>query len=89
MRSRPWPSTIRSNGNTNAGILGTVAPMIDYPIDTFDRVIAINLRSVFLGLRCVLPVMVEQRAGSIINTGSMGSAGGYRGAAPITQPNMA
>ena len=52
----------------DAGILGPVAPMIDYPIETFDRVIAINLRGVFLGLRCVLPVMIEQRAGSIINT---------------------
>jgi NAD(P)-dependent dehydrogenase (short-subunit alcohol dehydrogenase family) len=60
----------------NAGILGAVAPMIDYPIDTFDRVIAINLRGVFLGLRFVLPVMIEQCAGSIINTGSMASAGG-------------
>jgi NAD(P)-dependent dehydrogenase (short-subunit alcohol dehydrogenase family) len=63
----------------NAGILGAVAPMIDYPIDTFDRVIAINLRGVFLGLRFVLPVMIEQRAGSIINTGSMASAGGVPG----------
>jgi 3alpha(or 20beta)-hydroxysteroid dehydrogenase len=63
----------------NAGILGAVAPITDYPIDTFDRVIAINLRGVFLGLRFVLPVMIEQRTGSIINTGSMGSAGGVPG----------
>ena len=63
----------------NAGILGAVAPIIDYPIDTFDRVIAVNLRGVFLGLHFVLPVMIEQRAGSIINTGSMGSAGGVPG----------
>lgn len=63
----------------NAGMLGAVAPMIEYPINTFDRVIAVNLRGVFLGLRFVLPVMIEQRAGSIINTGSMGSAGGVPG----------
>ena len=63
----------------NAGILGAVVPIIDYPIDTFDKVIAVNLRGVFLGLRFVLPVMIEQRAGSIINTGSMGSAGGVPG----------
>ena len=63
----------------NAGILGAVAPTIDYPIDTFDRVIAVNLRGVFLGLRFVLPAMIEQRAGSIVNTGSMGSAGGVPG----------
>jgi NAD(P)-dependent dehydrogenase (short-subunit alcohol dehydrogenase family) len=63
----------------NAGILPAVAPIIDYPIDTFDKVIAVNLRGVFLGLRFVLPVMVEQRAGSIINTSSMGGAGGVPG----------
>ena len=63
----------------NAGIRGAVAPLIDYPITTFDRVIAVNLRGVFLGLRFVLPVMIEQRAGSIINTGSMASAGGTPG----------
>jgi NAD(P)-dependent dehydrogenase (short-subunit alcohol dehydrogenase family) len=63
----------------NAGIRGAVAPSIDYPINTFDRVIAVNLRGVFLGLRFVLPVMIEQRAGSIINTGSMASAGGTPG----------
>ena len=63
----------------NAGILGAVAPITDYPIDTFDRVVAVNLRGVFLGLRFVLPVMIEQRAGSIINTGLMGSAGGVPG----------
>jgi NAD(P)-dependent dehydrogenase (short-subunit alcohol dehydrogenase family) len=63
----------------NAGILGAVAPITDYPIDTFDRVIAVNLRGAFLGLRFVLPVMIEQRAGSIVNTGSMGSAGGVPG----------
>ena len=63
----------------NAGMLGPLGPMIDYPINTFDRVIAVNLRGVFLGLRFVLPVMIEQRAGSIINTGSMASAGGVPG----------
>jgi len=63
----------------NAGMLHAGVPIIEYPIDTFDRVIAVNLRGVFLGLRFVLPVMIEQRAGSIINTGSMGSAGGVPG----------
>jgi len=63
----------------NAGILGVVAPTTEYPIDTFDKVIAVNLRGVFLGLHFVLPVMIRQRSGSIINTGSMGGAGGVPG----------
>lgn len=60
----------------NAGILGTRAATTDYPIDAFDKVIAINLRGVFLGLRFVLPIMVAQKAGSIVNTSSMGGVGG-------------
>jgi NAD(P)-dependent dehydrogenase (short-subunit alcohol dehydrogenase family) len=38
----------------NAGIQGALAPMIDYPISTFDEVIAVNLRGMFLGLRFVI-----------------------------------
>lgn len=57
----------------NAGIEGAIAPLAEYPIDEFDRVIAINLRGVFLGLRHVLPVMLAKGSGSIVNTGSITS----------------
>ena len=57
----------------NAGIEGAVAPLAEYPIDEFDRVIAINLRGVFLGLRHVLPVMLAKGSGSIVDTGSIAS----------------
>lgn len=60
----------------NAGILGPSAAMIDYPEDDFDRVIAVNLKGVYLGLKYVMPVMIAQGSGSIVNTGSMASAGG-------------
>jgi NAD(P)-dependent dehydrogenase (short-subunit alcohol dehydrogenase family) len=46
----------------------------------FDRIIAINLRSMFLGLRYVLPVMVKQGAGSVVNTASIASERGLAGA---------
>ena len=65
----------------NAGIEGAVAPLVDYPEDTFDRVIAVNVRGVFLGLKYVLPVMQSQRAGVVINTGSTGSHVGATGVA--------
>lgn len=55
----------------NAGIGGWVGPIWECPEEEFDRVIAVNLRGVFLGLRHVLPVMIEQRSGSVINTASM------------------
>ncbi len=43
--------------------------------------IAVNLRGVFLGLKFVLPGMVERRRGSIVNTASMGAVGGVPGVA--------
>ncbi len=55
----------------NAGIEGTVCPTQDYDEDVFDRVIAVNLKGVFLGLRYVLPVMLKQGSGAIVNTASV------------------
>ena len=46
----------------NAGIEGSVAPTHQYDEDMFDRVMAVNVKGVFLGLRHVLPVMI--RAGA-------------------------
>jgi 3alpha(or 20beta)-hydroxysteroid dehydrogenase len=63
----------------NAGMLGAVAPMAETRADDFDKVIAVNLRGVFLGLRHVLPVMIARQRGSIINTASMAARGGIPG----------
>lgn len=64
----------------NAGIEGPVADLVEYPIDGFDQVISVNLRGVFLGLRFVLPVMIKQGFGAVINTGSIASERGLPGA---------
>ena len=63
----------------NAGIEGKVIPTQDYDEDVFDRVIAVNLKGVFLGLRHVLPVMLQQRAGAIVNTASVAGLFGSPG----------
>jgi len=63
----------------NAGIEGPVAPIAEYPIDAFHAVLAVNLTGVFLGLRFVLPVMLEQGSGAIVNTGSLASERGLPG----------
>src|SRR5450432_1117972 len=55
----------------NAGIEGAIAPTQEYDEAMFDRVIGINLKGVFLGLRHVLPVMLRQGAGSIVNSASI------------------
>lgn len=60
----------------NAGRIENPSPMVDFPEDLFDAIVAVNLRGVFLGMKYVLKVMHKQGSGSIINTGSMGSTGG-------------
>lgn len=54
----------------NAGILGTPALLGDYSEEMFDRIISVNLKGVFLGIKHVLKVMEEQQSGVIINTAS-------------------
>ena len=63
----------------NAGIEGVVASTMEYPEDVFDRVMAINLKGVFLGLKYVLPHMVEQGSGSVVNAASVGGVVGAPG----------
>jgi NAD(P)-dependent dehydrogenase (short-subunit alcohol dehydrogenase family) len=55
----------------NAGIEGKVAPTAEYDEAVFDQVIAVNVKGVFLGLRHVLPVMLRQRRGAVVNTASV------------------
>lgn len=66
----------------NAAWQGLVAAVVDYPDDAFDRLMAINVRGVFLGLKHVLPVMLAQRSGAVVNTASLGAFIGARHLAP-------
>ena len=53
----------------NAGIEGRMGKIVDTEAAEFDRVIAVNLRGVFLGLREVLRAMRDQGSGgAIVNT---------------------
>ncbi len=56
----------------NAGIEGKVAPIVEQAVEDFDRVMAINVRGSWLGLKHVLPVMYAKKSGSVINTSSIG-----------------
>ncbi len=53
----------------NAGIVGAVAPIEQYPVEEWDRVFSVNVRAVFLGLKEVLPHMGQGSA--IVNTASI------------------
>lgn len=60
----------------NAGIGGPQANVGDYPIDGWEKVIAINLNGVFYGMRYQIPAMEKSNGGSIINMASiLGSVG--------------
>ena len=61
----------------NAGIEGVVKPMVDYPEDVFDKVIAVNVKGIWLGNKYVLPKMNE--GGSIIITSSVAGIIGFAG----------
>lgn len=63
----------------NAGIGGPLGPTGDYPVDGWDKVIAINLSGVFYGMRHQIPAMKKTGGGSIVNIasilGHVGTAG--------------
>ena len=63
----------------NAGVEGNIKPISDYPIEVFDRVIAVNVRGVWLGLKHVIPVMAKGGGGSIVITSSTSGVHGYAG----------
>jgi NAD(P)-dependent dehydrogenase (short-subunit alcohol dehydrogenase family) len=56
------------------GVAGLAqAPLPDVDEDEFDKLMAVNLKSVFLGMKYAIPAMVTAGAGSIINWSSVGA----------------
>lgn len=68
----------------NAGVGGPQHPVGEYPIEGWDKVIAINLSGVFYGMRYQIPEMLKNGKGSIINVASiLGSVGFANSAAYV------
>jgi NAD(P)-dependent dehydrogenase (short-subunit alcohol dehydrogenase family) len=63
----------------NAGIEGKVSQIVDYDEAVFDAVIGVNVKGVFLGLKHVLPEMIRQGGGAIVNTASVAGLVGTPG----------
>ncbi|WP_278260097.1 SDR family oxidoreductase [Nocardioides convexus] len=60
----------------NAGIGGANAPVGEYPIDSWRKVVDINLNAVFYGVRAQVPAMAAHGGGAIVNMASvLGSVG--------------
>lgn len=62
----------------NAGIGGPAAVTGEYPIDGWDKVIAINLSGVFYGMRYQIPAMLKSGGGAIVNMASILGQVGFR-----------
>ena len=68
----------------NAGIEGGIAPIEDYDIDMYERVMAVNVRGVFLGMQHAIRLMKPRGQGSIVLTSSLAGLRGSRKIAPYT-----
>ncbi len=55
----------------NAGIAGPTGPLWEYPIDTWRKIVDIDLTGVFLCCRAVVPVMLKNDYGRIVNVASV------------------
>lgn len=63
----------------NAGIEGKIANTLECSEETFDRVIAINLKGVWLCMKYEIREMLKQGGGSIVNTASIAGLVGFEG----------
>jgi 3alpha(or 20beta)-hydroxysteroid dehydrogenase len=68
-----------NNAGIEGGCEGVVFPLTEYPEALFDRVIAVNLKGVWLGMKYVVPTMIEHGGGAIVNTASVAGLGGAPG----------
>lgn len=57
----------------NAGIAGGMNFVADYDEEAYEHIMAINLRSVFLGMKYAIPLMKQRGGGSIVSTSSLAS----------------
>jgi NAD(P)-dependent dehydrogenase (short-subunit alcohol dehydrogenase family) len=61
----------------NAGHYGPVLPVEEYPLEEFDRVIAVHLRAAFLLTKLVLPEMYARGSGTILNISSLSAKSAF------------
>jgi NAD(P)-dependent dehydrogenase (short-subunit alcohol dehydrogenase family) len=69
-------------GILNAGIVVPRMPLVDFDVATYDRIMAVNARSVFLGLKHIFPALRRQGGGSVVITSSTEGLRGNAGLGP-------
>lgn len=68
----------------NAGIAGPTKPLVEVTEEEWDEVMAVNLRGVFLCCRAVLPTMLKNQSGRIVNVASIAGKEGNPNLAPYS-----
>ena len=63
----------------NAGIEGTVKPIPEFPVETFDKVLAVNVRGIWLGMKYAIPEIAKRGGGSIVVMSSIAGLHGFAG----------
>lgn len=77
--------TVEKFGKVNvlinsAGIVGPAeASVVDHDLDELDKVLAVNLKGAFIGMKYVIPEMIKDGVGSIVNVSSIGGVIGEQG----------
>lgn len=71
----------------NAGIATGKYRIHELPVDDWDRLMAVNLRGLFLCTRALLPFMVANQSGSVINIASIAGLGGVSPQIPAVSAN--
>jgi NAD(P)-dependent dehydrogenase (short-subunit alcohol dehydrogenase family) len=65
----------------NAGSEQAITATADLTQEEWDRIVSINLRSVFLCMKYEIPLMLKQGGGAIVNTSSGAGVKGFKGQA--------
>ncbi len=68
----------------NAAVITSRTPLLDTPTEDWDVMMDINVRGIFLCCKAVLPQMIEQETGSIINIASVAGQRGQPGNSPYS-----
>lgn len=63
----------------NAGLIEPIARLADSDIDEWTRIVDINYKGVYYGLRAVIPQMIKQSGGIVINISSGAATGPLEG----------
>jgi NAD(P)-dependent dehydrogenase (short-subunit alcohol dehydrogenase family) len=74
---REWGKIDILHNNVGISITGNDAPITSITVESFDRIIAVNLRGMVLTIKHTLPIMRKQESGSIINISSVGAFNNY------------